>query len=237
MSDYFCGVSQQAIARRRGVDQSTVSLYASRFRKSADEIGLAGAGKEFSVSNEVESLRCLSVELAKGKLTAEDALEGVKIMRRFIDMGVPVKRYTELVKLCQRVADPGFVEAALDMMKFRGKAGADYEQAVRHLKHVSEELASKKAALTKLLGEVDSTTRLLAERQEELRQVEAKLADTKRSIETGQKDLERRLARKRTETKLKEEELAELAKLKTIVARSGMTVPDMIRIAKEFTHE
>ena len=117
LSDYFHGVPQIRIARMSGVDQSTVSIYASRFRNLAGEIGILGAGKEFGVFDEVNSLRSLSVELAKTKLTLEGAREGSRIMRLFLDMGVPPERHADLVGLCRKIAEPAFIEAALELAK------------------------------------------------------------------------------------------------------------------------
>lgn len=74
LRDYFRGLPQTKIAKEAGVDQSSISHYASRFKGTAAEYGLLAAGKEYQVFNEVESLRSLSVELYKSKLTAEEAL-------------------------------------------------------------------------------------------------------------------------------------------------------------------
>jgi predicted transcriptional regulator len=71
MRYYFSGLSESEAAAKLGIDQSTVSLYVSRFKNRANEIGLVAAGKEFMVLNEVDSLRSLSVELSKAGLTVE----------------------------------------------------------------------------------------------------------------------------------------------------------------------
>lgn len=88
VSGYFSGIPQMKIAKKSGVDQSSVSHYASRFRQRTAEIGIVAAGKEYEVYEEVTALRSLSVELAKVRMTVEEAREGVRIMREFDKLGV-----------------------------------------------------------------------------------------------------------------------------------------------------
>jgi len=53
---------QPAIAKKMGVNQSTVSRYASEFAELADDLGLIKAAEEFGIVNEVNQLRSLAVE-------------------------------------------------------------------------------------------------------------------------------------------------------------------------------
>src|SRR3990172_2125907 len=82
----FQGWAQQAVARKVGTDQSTVSLWFSRFKIRTEEIGLWEAGKEFGVVSEVESLRSLAVELFKNQLSVQDARQGLAIVRAFVTL-------------------------------------------------------------------------------------------------------------------------------------------------------
>jgi hypothetical protein len=82
------GWPQQAIAKKVGTDQSTVSLWFSRFRVRVGEIGLPQAGKEFGVISEVDSLRSLAAELFKNQLSIQDARQGLEIVRAFLGLGV-----------------------------------------------------------------------------------------------------------------------------------------------------
>ena len=99
---YFRGMPQPVIAHRAGVDQSTVSLYASRFKGTASEVGLLAAGREFNVFKEIDELRSLSVELLKVNLTAEDAREGVKIIRAFNKLGIGSDQHIKLIQACKK---------------------------------------------------------------------------------------------------------------------------------------
>lgn len=103
---FFSGMPQLDIAEKAGVDQSTVSLYASRFRNMVGKVGLLTAGKEFGVFNEVDSLRSLSVELTKADLTVEDCRKGMNIIKAFLKLGVNLGQHAALVKVCKAIDDP-----------------------------------------------------------------------------------------------------------------------------------
>ncbi len=236
LSDYFHGVSQSTIARVRGVDQSSISIYASRFRNLASRIVILGAGKEFGVFDEVDSLRSLSVELAKAKLTVEESREGLRIMRLFVDMGVPPERHADLVGLCRKIAEPAFVEASLELAKIEKKAGIGYEEMVQRARRLAQELHSKDGKLKGLQANLTSAERLLAERKKEVSEAENKLAKFRRDTGAEEKELESRLTRVKTGLKVNERRLAEFANLKADLAKSGMTISTLIKLAKEFTH-
>jgi len=119
---YFHGLPQTRIAKEARVDQSSVSHYASRFKKMTNEKGLSAAGKEYQVLTEVEGLRSLSVELYKSKLTVEEARHGHNIVRAFLKLGINAEQHLVLVDICQEIEDPGFVEAAIKLPKSRHKS-------------------------------------------------------------------------------------------------------------------
>ena len=109
---YFRGLPQVKLAKEAGIDQSSISHYASRFKNMAVKYGLPAAGKEYQVLNEVESLRCLSVELYKSKLTVDDARKGHDIIQAFSKLKVSSDQHFGLIQLCKKIEDAGFVEAA-----------------------------------------------------------------------------------------------------------------------------
>lgn len=85
---YFTSVLQREIAKKVAVDQSTVSLYVSRFKEGVVEVRLLTAGKEFGMFDEVDTLRSLSIELQKAGLIVEDAKQGLNILKNFLKLGV-----------------------------------------------------------------------------------------------------------------------------------------------------
>jgi len=235
--DYLRGVGQSAIARRYGIDQSTISIYASRFKQLADKKGILSAGKEFGVFKEVDSLRSLSVEMAKYNLTVEDALDGVGIIKLFSEIGVPPGKHADLIRLCQKIADPTFIETSLELIQVEREAGMGYDEMVSQSRSISQELNSTRAELKKIRSELHSTSNLLDNKKKEVNEEEAKLAGIRRDVESEQKESRGRLTEIRTGFKIKEKELAELADLKARLANSGVPIVTLIKLAKEFTHE
>lgn len=137
---FFSGVPQPVIAIRAGVDQSTVSLYASRFRNMVGKVGLLTAGKEFRVFNEVDSLRSLSVEMTKADLTVEDCRKGMNIIKAFSKLGIAPDQHTALVKVCKHVNDPGFVQAALKLSKTEAENSMSYKEVIARFEKAISEL-------------------------------------------------------------------------------------------------
>ncbi len=115
-------MTQPAIAQKVGVDQSTISLYSKRFGERAAEIGLLEAAKEFNVYKEVSELRNLSVELQKYNLTAEDAREGIGIIKAFSKLGVTTDQHIKLIQVCKNINDQGFINASLELVRTEEKA-------------------------------------------------------------------------------------------------------------------
>ena len=236
LSDYFHGVPQTTIARMSGVDQSSVSIYASRFRSLASEIGILGAGKEFGVFTEVDALRSLSVELAKAKLMVEEAREGLRIMRLFLDMGVPPERHADLVGLCSKIGEPAFIEASLELVQIEKEESIDYEEMVRKARRLAQELHSRDKKLKGLQTGLASTDRILTERKKESSEIEKKLARLRRDAEAEEKTLENRLTIRKRELKIDEQQLAEFTSMKADLAKPGIAFSTLMKLAKEFTN-
>ena len=137
---YFRGLPQIKIAKEAGVDQSSISHYASKFKERAAEVGILAAGKEYQVMNEVESLRSLSVELYKSKLTVEEAKQGHNIIKAFLKLGISPEQHLALIKVCQKVDDPGFVKAALKLSQIETQTGMGYHQVISGFEKAQNQL-------------------------------------------------------------------------------------------------
>ncbi len=95
MALYFEGRSQSEIAGRLKVDQSTISLYVTRFKHLAGEKGLKAGGEEFNVVDEVQALHSLAEELKECHLTVEEAKAGLKMEGLLQKCGVEPQHYKE----------------------------------------------------------------------------------------------------------------------------------------------
>jgi len=143
---FFSGLSQSEIAERVGVDQSTVSVYASRFRQTAREVGLMTAAKYHGLYDEIDSLRSLSVELAKADLTVEEAKRGVEMVRVLNRAGVMPDHYAQIGRLARYMDKPGFVEAAVELARVEAKGGMVYEEVAVPGRNVSPKQINYPAA-------------------------------------------------------------------------------------------
>lgn len=95
--------------------------------------------------SEVDSLRSLAVELAKNHLSVQDARQGVAIVRAFGNLGVPPSQHKELIRVCKRVGEPGFVPAALELCQLESKASVSYKQVLGEFKDMCSEVQRLKS--------------------------------------------------------------------------------------------
>jgi len=157
------------------VDQSTVSLYSSRFQSMAAKNGILYAAKEFGVMQEVNDLRSLSVELLKNKLTIEEAREGLVAAKTFNNLGVPTSRHKELVSVISKLKDPGFVPVAMELTELERNNGKVYTQVVSEFRQLQSEMSSieRKIAISKRENAnlLQSNKKLRAAIQEKKREI------------------------------------------------------------------
>jgi len=130
ISLYFEGYSQSEISYRLNVDQSTVSLYVSRYKSLADQQGLQACVKEYGVMDQVEVLHSLAAELRKAKLTVEEAAIGLNMERIFRKFGVQQENYKDLIQSCEKMKSEGFIAAAVTLNKLESDTGMTYEEIV-----------------------------------------------------------------------------------------------------------
>lgn len=236
MGHYFGGIPQTKIAKRAGVDQSTVSIYVSRFRDRAAKMGLLAAGKEFQVFNEVDELRSLSVELSKAKLTVGEAKEGLRIAKLFMKLGINSNQHTILVKVCKEVNDPGFIHAAVKLSKIKGESNMSYEGIISRFEKVTSQLPSVEKQLQETQAELESAHKSLVQRKQELAGVEAQLAQLQNESKAKGTKLEQEFAIKMKKLNVQYKEVEEVAKLKAELDKQGLNLPTLIKLAKEFSH-
>jgi predicted transcriptional regulator len=234
---YFKGLPQANIAVRAGVDQSTVSTYASRFKDRADEVGLLAAGKEFDVYNEVDGLRSLSVELAKADITVGEAKQGIKIIRAFTKLGVSPNRHAALVRVCKEVDNPRFVQAALKLAKLEAESKLTYEEAISRFENAIRELPQAEQRVKQARSELTSLNDHADRKKHEVNNLEAYMARLQNEANTRKVSLDQELAMKMDKAKVKEKEIEELATLKKELGKKTLDLQTLMRLAEEFPDE
>jgi len=236
LSRMFGGWPQRAVAEKVGVDQSTVSLWFSRFRARASQAGLSQAGKEFGIMNEVDSLRSLAVELFKNQLSVRDAREGLELVLAFSALGVPPQRHKDLVEICKKVQDPGFVSAALELCQLEAKEGMNYEQVIAQFKEMSPKVQHLKSERQALNSQLSALDKELADKKAELGALDTQLAERKKQAAAEEKKMEEGLKKKMENHKVTAQEVDMVSKLKAELGKKGLDLGVLVSLAKEFKH-
>jgi predicted transcriptional regulator len=231
---YFSGLPQIKIAQETGVDQSSVSHYASRFKETAAEYGLLTAGKEYQVLNEVESLRSLSVELYKSKLTMEDARQGHAIIKAFLKLGISPGEHFALIEVCKKVEDPGFVEAALKLSQIEAQTSKGYHQVMAEFEKVQKELPQLEEKIIKATAKLKSINATILRSTQELDTQEKYLKQYKDEVKAEVAKLGKELAAKRKQLEVDNEEVREVSQLKNKLAKEGLDIATLVQLAKEY---
>ena len=231
---FFSGMPQPDIAEKAGVDQSTVSLYASRFRNMVGKVGLLTAGKEFGVFNEVDSLRSLSVELTKAGLTVEDCRKGMNIIKAFLKLGINPDQHAALVKVCKAIDDPGFVQAAVKLSKIQTETNTTYERVISQYENITCQLPSSRKELQVVQTKIKSLDDTLVQKKHEAARLETHIALLQAEAESKEAKLEQKLAAKMKNLGVKEAEVEEVATLKKQLGNNGLDIQTLVKLAKEF---
>jgi len=231
---YFIGVPQPTIARRVGVDQSTVSLYTSRLKEIATEVGLSAAAKEFNVFKEIEELRSLSVELLKVNLTAEDAREGVKIIRAFNRLGIGPDQHIKLVQVCKKVDDEEFINSVLRFVEIEDNSDKDYDEIVSNFESIASQLPLSEKKLMALKTEIGSLNNILTKKKSELAGIQSQLVQFREETMAEKAKLQRALEAEMKRFGVKEQEVKEATKLKSELAKRGLNISTLIKVVEEF---
>ncbi len=230
---YFSGLPQMKIAKKSGVDQSSISIYAARFKEKVNEVGIIAAGKEYGVMDEVDALRSLSVELHKAKLTADEAKEGTKIAKAFIKLGISPAEHITLVKVCKEINDQGFINAALKLAKIESDNNISYEEVVTGFQNMTSQLPVLGKQIEDRNIELNAINSNLVNKKQELASLEESLAKLNKFAEDTLADTEQEISTKMKDAKVTEKEIAEIAKLKTDLGKKGLDIPTLVKLAKE----
>ncbi len=230
---YFSGLPQMKIAKKSGVDQSSTSIYATRFKEMVNEVGIIAAGKEYGVMDEVDALRSLSVELHKAKLTVDEAKEGTKIAKAFIKLGISPAEHMTLVKVCKEVNDQGFIDAALKLTKLESANNISYEEVVTRFQEMTSQLPVLEKQIENCNAELNSINNNLADKKQEMAILKESLAKLKKLAADTLAQMEQEVSAKKEEAKVTEKEIEEIAKLKVDLSKKGLDIPTLVKLAKE----
>lgn len=150
MELYFQGYSQSEIALKIKVDQSTVSLYISRFESTVDEEGLERTAEKYGIMHTVQSLHSLAAELKKTKLTVEEAKSGFRVHRVLQTCGIEEGNYAELIETCTKVHSDGFLDSAMKLNQLERSTGLGYEEIIAEYQATGDQIKRARENLHEL---------------------------------------------------------------------------------------
>ncbi len=198
------------------------------------EYGLLAAGKEYQVLNEVESLRSLSVELYKSKLTVEEARQGYNIIKAFLKLGINAEQHLVLVNVCQKVDNPGFVEAALKLSQIETQTGTEYHQVISSFEKALNQLPQLEEKIIGAKAELKFTNEGLVKNKQELAGQEEYLEKYQNEVKAKEAQLEKELLAKMKHLEVAKKEVEEVAALKAELTKKGLNLKTVLKLAKEF---
>ncbi len=156
------------------------------------------------------------------------------IMKAFAKLGIEAEQHTTLVKLCKEVDDTGFIQAALKLNRIETNGNMSYEEVVSRFEKVSSELPSTENKLRTIQTKFKSLSDLIAERNQELTNLEARLAQLQKDAKAKLAKLEQEFENKKKELNVRSEEVKEVAKFKVELGKQGLDLLTLVRLAKEY---
>lgn len=234
---YFGGLTQTQIAKEVGVDQSSVSHYVSRFKKSAVDDGILAAGRRYQVLNEVETLRSISVELSQSKLTVEDAKRGHNIIRAFQKLGFSPDKHLSLIKVCRRIEDPIFIENALELARIEKQFGMSRDEAISSFEEAVKQLPQLEIKITEAKCELENINNSILKKKRELAEKEKHLGKYENDIKYKIARLDKKLSSEMTKFNVQKKEIKMVKNLKEELGKQGLDLETLIKLGEEFSHD
>ncbi|MDP2744440.1 MAG: hypothetical protein Q8P00_05180, partial [Dehalococcoidia bacterium] len=129
---YFEGASEIHIAHKLKISQGAVSAYVGKFKTLVAEEGIHSAEKEYGVTDQVEALRSLALDLKKAGLTVDETKGGLKVELLFKHLGVKPGDYPGLMEACAKLESKGLVDSALKLNQLEKSTGMAYADIISH---------------------------------------------------------------------------------------------------------
>jgi predicted transcriptional regulator/DNA-directed RNA polymerase subunit RPC12/RpoP len=232
---YFEGYTQTQIANKLKVNQSTISLYVSKFKFLVNLYGLEDAGKELDIMDDIEALHSLSAELKQEKLTCEEAKAGIKMEKLFKELGVKHEDYPNLVKACKKMNTEGFLESAVKLDKLESSTCMTYEEVVAKFDKTNKDLLETQHDLQTTTGKLIATENELAKIYKQKKLV---IADLKAHMKQAGVDMKRLtlvegLAVALKEANITDEELSSYIQGQQVLNESGISLDIFVALVEK----
>ena len=182
MDAHFHGATRDHIASKTRKARSTVSREIENFKNEVDSKGLRGAAEEYGLSQIVEELHGLSVELKKNKITALEAKQGADVAGKMKLLQISADTLSPFItNVYNRSKEKNYAPSNIvDQCATIAEIELQYELTFQEVKTQFETMGSK-----------------LAEMKDEKKKLEKDLSEFKRSnanlwhqYDVDKKDLE-----------------------------------------------
>ena len=184
--------------------------------------------------NEVESLRSLSVELNKSKLTVEEAKQGHNIIKAFLKLGISPEQHLTLVEVCKKVDDSGFAEAAVHLSQIETHIGKSYHEVMSGFQKAQEQLPQLEEKIAKAKAGLKYINDALVNKKQELAGQAEHLKKYQNEVKAKEAQFEKELSSKMKKLEVEKKEVEEAAALKTELTKKGLDLQTVLKLAKEF---
>ena len=190
MALFFDGYSQTDIANKLKIDQSTVSLYVSKFKYISEQQGINAAGEEFGIMDQVEALHSLAAELKKAKLTVEEAGVGFKMVQSLQKLGISQEGYKGVLQACTKMKSEGFLNSAVELNKLEHSTGMTYQEIAVKAASTYQELKQTQQDLLAMAGKLKAAKEELADIEEQKKLASQELETRMKNVGVNMKRLE-----------------------------------------------
>jgi len=231
IKQYIDGHSYRDIAEKTGVSAGTVSniindLKAGRYPETGD------------LSGQCDILRETATELRKVGLAPGDALVGITVMNRLVELEIAPADIPRFAALCQNLATeevdaPTLVRAALDFRDAVQRTGLSPEELITNVKTLEEQvsrlkpLAQEVKELEKYLKELTSEQDALSRRIADLKEKEKSLNESIRNKEKRESELSKKTLDLENLAQAEDERLATARKELKKLAAIGMSMDEL----------
>ena len=174
------------------------------------------------------------MELYKSKLTVEEARQGHNIIKAFLKLGINPEKHLNLVGVCKKVADPGFVEAALKLSQIETQTGMGYHQITTGFEKAQKQLPQLEDKIAEAKTELKSISDGALKNKQELTRQEDHLKKYQDEVKAKEAQLEKELLAKMKQLEVEKKEVEDVAVLKAELTKKGLKLKTVVNIAKEF---
>ena len=174
------GWTRDDIAKKTRVSAGAVSGIVKKFTERTDSASLDEAAQEYDVTETVESLRSLAVQIRKAGTNIEE-LMSLSHMRERVEKMVPLNKLEEFIKAGETLRDNAHVEASVRMYALETRAGTRHDDVLR-------EFESKQAKINVLNSEAQSLQSQIKNLSSAVEKAQADFKAEKAMLEAEEKE-------------------------------------------------